>query len=676
MDGQCEECKPGFHGSFCYQECPINCKNNICNMQDGQCIEREALVTEPESQAGIYAGAGVGALIVIGIVIATVAIVLRRRKLQPNRKMSTHFDGDLETTLSQPSPNNKPDTKSQEVSEPASSLAENLSNEYINVGNVKQEEVVYSNMDMSNGVTIEEIRAMIPKKKENEDEEFKKEFKLLPWGAVHPHVEGSKPLNKVKNRFKTTFPYDHSRVILDKIGNDPNSSYINANYIDGIGDMKVYVACQGPRENTLDDFWRMVWQLNTGKIVMVTKLVEGGKIKCHQYWPEEGDSLKTKHFNIRLDRERTYAFYVLRDISVTQTKTKEVRQIHQFHFIAWPDHGTPNNLELVLFHRRVSSYRTNLTGQMVVHCSAGIGRTGTFIALDVLSKEEKKTGRVDISQYIRTMRKDRMNMIQTHEQYIALHELLVEAADLADTLIPNSRFHDALSEMSPAGKPTNQTKLRKEFEKLLTIVPKYDCNKYTAGMMKENKDKNRTMSNIAVDTFRAFLRSQPGGRTDYINAVILQHWLRHESETNDGNAVFVEKQRDINIIQGVDVADYLVSGVDNVRIFTINDWSFESLLPPSDSSLLQLLEQLDSRRRSDIEKPVVVMCLNGCTQSGLFCCLSNIRDQMKMDEEVDIFQTARQIQIRCPQALRNIEQFQYCYNFIGQYLDSTNVYIN
>ncbi|XP_069128367.1 receptor-type tyrosine-protein phosphatase U-like [Argopecten irradians] len=230
-------------------------------------------------------------------------------------------------------------------------------------------------------------------------------------------------------------------------------------------------------------------------------------------------SLKTKHFNIRLDRERTYAFYVLRDISVTQTKTKEVRQIHQFHFIAWPDHGTPNNLELVLFHRRVSSYRTNLTGQMVVHCSAGIGRTGTFIGLDVLSKEEKKTGRVDISQYIRTMRKDRMNMVQTHEQYIALHELLVEAADLADTLIPSSRFHDALSELSPAGKPTNQTK---EFEKLLTIVPKYDCNKYTAGMMKENKDKNRTMSNIAVDTFRAFLRSQPGGRTDYINAVILQ----------------------------------------------------------------------------------------------------------------------------------------------------------
>ncbi|XP_069128366.1 platelet endothelial aggregation receptor 1-like [Argopecten irradians] len=206
-NGLCEECKPGFHGILCYQECPINCKNNICNMQDGQCIEREALVTEPESQAGIYAGAGVGALIVIGIVIATVFIVLRRRTLQPKRKMSAHFDGDFETTLSQPSPNHSPDTKSQEVSEPALPLAENTSNEYINVGDVKQEEVVYTNM--SNGVTIEEIRAMIPKKKENEDEEFKKEFKLLPWGAVHPHVEGSKPLNKAKNRFKTTFPCMH-----------------------------------------------------------------------------------------------------------------------------------------------------------------------------------------------------------------------------------------------------------------------------------------------------------------------------------------------------------------------------------------------------------------------------------------------------------------------------------
>ncbi|XP_069125803.1 receptor-type tyrosine-protein phosphatase epsilon-like [Argopecten irradians] len=721
-DGNCTECVSGYYGRSCRQMCPPNCKNNVCNLQDGQCIEKKAITSEPENQAGTYAGAAVGALIVIAVIVVVVVFVIRRRRQIPNRKMNNNFDGDLETTLSLPPVKSKSANKSRAVSAP---VEVNKGNEYINVGDLKKEEVeqvVYCNMERPDGVSIEEIRAMIPQKMKNEEEEFKKEFKLLPWGAVYPHLEGSKPQNKAKNRFKTTFPYDHSRVILDTIGKDPNSDYINANYIDGIDDKKAYVASQGPRENTVDDFWRMVWQLNTGIIVMVTNLVEGGKVKCHQYWPEEGESPGTKHFNIRLDRERTYAFYVLREISLRLKKTKEERQIHHFHFTSWPDHGTPNNLELVLFHRHVTSFRTNLPGPMIVHCSAGLGRTGTFIGLDVLSKEEKKTGRVDISQYIRTMRKDRMNMVQTHEQYIALHELLIEAADLADTLIPSSQFPDTLSKMLPAGKPTNQTKLRKEFEKLLSIVPKYSSDNYTAGKMKENKDKNRTMSNIAVDTFRAYLRSQKTGRTDYINAVTLQshrsksgylltqfpladtvddfwamvtdyscenivvlgtpteHWLRDESEIKNDQEIYVEKLNTFDMISGVDIGDFLfktkISSGDTVRIFTIKDWTSESFLPPSDSSLLQLLEQLDSRRRSDTNKPVVVMCRNGCTQSGLFCCLSNIRDQMKMDEEVDIFQTARQIQIRCPQALRNIEQYQYSYKFIGQYLDSTNVYIN
>ncbi|XP_033737747.1 receptor-type tyrosine-protein phosphatase alpha-like [Pecten maximus] len=690
-------------------------------MQVGQCIETEALTSEPDSQVGTFAGVGVGAFILIAVVIVVSVVVLKRRKSKPAIKTNAHFNDDLETTLPLPPERQKPNSKGHASSGRSFPVADD-GNNYINVRDVKREEVVYSNTENAVGVSIDEIREMIPKKMENEGEEFENEFKLLPWGAVHPHLEATKSSNKAKNRFKTTFPYDHSRVVLDKIGNDPDSTYINANYIDSIDANNVYVACQGPKKNTVDDFWRMVWQLNTGKIVMVTHLVEGGNVKCHQYWPDEGDPLTTKHFNITLNQERTYAFYVLREISLSRKKTKEERQVHQFHFTAWPDHGTPNNLELVLFHRRVTSYTTHLSGQMIVHCSAGLGRTGTFIGLDALLKEERKFGRVDIPRYIMTMRKDRMNMVQTYEQYIALHELLVEAADLTDTLISSTEFPDTLSNILPTGKPTNQTKVRKEFEQLLTLIPNYDSSNYKAGMMAENRDKNRTMSNVAVETFRAFLRSQASGRTDYINAVMLQshrsksgylmtqfpladtiddfwtmvtdyncenivvlgkpteHWLRDDSETNSDREIYVKKQKDIEVIPDVDIVDYLVkrkiSSGDSVRIFTIKQWSPDALLPPSDLSLLQLLEQLDSRRRSDINKPVVVMCQNGCTQSGLFCCVSNAREQIKMDEEVDIFQTSRQIQIRRPQALRNIEQYQYCYKFIGQYLESTNVYIN
>ncbi|XP_021356828.1 receptor-type tyrosine-protein phosphatase epsilon-like isoform X2 [Mizuhopecten yessoensis] len=724
-NGQCSECDAGFHGNFCSQVCPTNCKNNICSMQDGQCIETEALPGTSESQVGTYAGAVVGVVVVIAFVIIVVIIVIRRRKLPTKEKTYQHaeYDDDLENTSSLPLA--KSGRKSHETSKPAMSVTNDKAIEYINVCDVgkKDEEVVYSNMDTSGGVSIDDIRAMIPKKMENEEEEFKKEFKELPWGAVHPHLVGAKASNKPKNRFKTTFPYDHSRVILDKIANDPDSTYINANYIDSIDACQAYVACQGPKPNTVDDFWRMVWQLNTGKIVMVTNLIEGGNVKCHQYWPDEGKSLSTKHFNISLDRERSYAFYVLREISVTHKKTKDERQVHQFHFTTWPDHGTPDTLDLVLFHRRVTSYRTHLTGQMVVHCSAGIGRTGTFIGLDALSKEEKKSGQVDIPRYIRKMREDRMNMVQTHEQYIAIHELLVETHDLTDTLISDTDFPVTLRKTLPPGKPTNQTKLRKEFENLQTLLPKYDSSCYRAGMMKENKSKNRTMSIKAVDMYRAYLRSQVGGRNDYINAVMLrshrsksgylmtqfplegtvddlwtmvidyncenivvlgtpkEHWLREESETNGAHEVYVKKQNALEVIPDVDVADYNITSKSSstdmtIRIFTMKEWSSDSLLPPSNSSLLLLLEQLDSRRRSDNTRPVVVMCQDGCTQSGLFCCISNVRDQMKMDDEVDIFQTSRQIQVRRPQALRHIEQYQYCYNFIGQYLDSTNIYIN
>ncbi|XP_060064898.1 receptor-type tyrosine-protein phosphatase alpha-like [Ylistrum balloti] len=525
---ECTECEPGFHGSLCNQTCPTNCKNNICIMQDGRCLEIEALTSDPDSQIGTHAGVGVGTAVLIIVVIVLVVVVLRRRKSQSKESTTSQFDDDSDIrTLSQPPKQQRLD--SHAVSQRQTPPANDDRIAYMNVGDVgNMEQVAYSNVKAMNGDSIEDIRAMIPKKMKNGQEVFKNEFKVLPWGAVHPHLEGAKPANKAKNRFKTTFPYDHSRVILNKIGNDPDSTYINANFIDSVDADNVYVACQGPKEKTVNDFWRMIWQLNTGKIVMVTNLVEGGHVKCYQYWPNEGSPLDTRHFNITLDRERTYAFYVIREISLSKKTTKEERQVHQFHFTAWPDHGTPNNIELVLFHRRVTSCVTHLTGQMVVHCSAGLGRTGTFIGLDALSKAERESGRVDILEYIRTMRKDRMNMIQTHEQYIALHELLVEAADLSNTLISRMKFPDALQNILPAGKPTNQTKLRIEFGKLQTLIPIYNSDSYTAGMMAKNKDKNRTMSNIAVDMFRAFLRSQGRGRTDYINAVLLQS---HRSKT-------------------------------------------------------------------------------------------------------------------------------------------------
>ncbi|XP_033737762.1 receptor-type tyrosine-protein phosphatase kappa-like [Pecten maximus] len=467
----------------------------------------------------------------------------------------------------------------------------------------------------------------------------------------------------------------------------------------------------------------MIWQVGSGKIVMLTNLMEGRKTKCHKYWPDEGHVFSTKTFDLKLDRERIYAFYVLRDISVMNKKSNQERQVHQFHFTTWPDHGTPDNLDLVLFHRRVMTYKTQLTGQIIVHCSAGIGRTGTFIGLDALLTHWKKTGQIDIPSYLTVMRNNRMDMVQTHKQYIALHELLIEGYNLQDTYISRTKFPAALETLFPKkATSVNNTKLVVEFEALQKCNPNFTSSSFTAAMRKENRDKNRDPNILAADMFRPFLQSQSSNRTDYINAVVIQsytskfgyimtqfpledtcddfwamvfdyscrnivvlgnlaeeYWLQDNPAKR--RAFSVKKIKELPTYAEVTINDYKVgnlrtSNATTVRIYSMPQWASDSLLPNSDSSLIQLLEQLDSRRRADDTLPVVVMCRNGCTQSGLYCCISNIRDQLKMDEEVDIFQAARQLKRRRPEALGNINQYQYCYNILGKYIESTDVYMN
>ncbi|XP_060078170.1 receptor-type tyrosine-protein phosphatase mu-like [Ylistrum balloti] len=742
-NGYCLACKTGYYGLDCKEECG-HCIDDSCDMINGSCICMEGwggkrcnvtVVSTPEEVDGVYVGAGVGGTAVIALVSVAIFIILKRKISPTTATDSSHCSNKTSDNL-ETNPDKQERGSFDEPAKDRSAKGELLldfrvSHEvtedecelvYMNLRDIRlDEEVVYSNSHVSL-VPVNELRTIIDSKMANDSEAFQEEFKTFQMGAIHPHEEGKKAVNRNKNRFKTTFPYDHSRVILERSNNDTDTTYINANYIDSIDTNKVYIASQGPKPNTLDDFWRMVWHVNSGKIVMLTNLIEGTKIKCHQYWPEEGEQLNTDTFELKLDRERIYAFYVLRDISIVNRKTKEERQVHQFHFTTWPDHGTPDTLELVLFHRRVTLYEAQLPGQMVVHCSAGIGRTGTFIALDALLASGRDTGHVDIPSYIRIMRKDRMNMIQTYEQYIALHEILVEGFNLQDTYISRWKFRAVLESLTSDSRPANFTKLNKEFEKLQNFNPNYTSSSFTSALLRENEDKNRDFDILAVDKFRAFLQSQQPNRADYINAVIIQshtsrfgylmtqfplkdtvddfwtmvfdyscdnivvigtlpddQWLPDKQLSVGGFVVQKLKERSTNydiVIADYQVANKLSTRQKTVQIFFMNQWSSDSLLPSSSSPLLLLLEQLDSRRRSDNTKPVVVMCRNGCTQSGLFCCISNVRDQMKMDDGVDVFQTARQLKQRRPEALIDMKQYEYCYNVLGQYLNSTDVYIN
>ncbi|XP_069128429.1 receptor-type tyrosine-protein phosphatase T-like [Argopecten irradians] len=763
-NGFCQDCKMGFHGELCSMECNNNCTE--CDQQNGECtgckptlygrqcdmtcghcssceFDSGFCVTScepgyqgdyckqkiPKQIAGPIAGAVVGVVVVGAVVIVTV-IFIRRRRLNAEKEESLtdigRSNGHQSKIYNEAKETDNFQGKCQaesiysNVTEPGE-LAEVDASVYVNTNIVNGKSDVYYNPGPV-GFPISTLKSLVEKKMENKAKAFEDEYKSIPSGDLHEHKIGMIDKNKTKNRFKTTFPYDHSRVILDTIGKDPHSDYINANYIDGVRKPAEYVATQGPRPATVKDFWRMIWQLKTSKIVMLTNLVEGGKPKCDKYWPNEGEPLDTPHFNIILDRERSYAFFVIRDLNVTEKTTKTVRQIHQFHYTTWPDHGTPDPNELVVFHRCVSNCEATLKGKMVVHCSAGIGRTGTFMALDALLKEGRETGRIDVKGYVNTMRKDRVNMVQTAGQYIAIHQLLIEAFDMPDTLIPKMKFHTELSALSNGG-PTNQTKLRKEYQLIRSTKPNYDETDYTAALLPSNKMKNRTLSVLAVDKFRTYLQSQATCRTDYINAVsvpsytsktgyivtqtpledtvvdlltmIMDHncqtlviikteaidWLPEEDEEKRIGDFKLHHKGMSSAITNVDVHEIGIENVESglstsVRVFHMTGWDRNTAVPQESSVLLQLLELIDSRRKSDDTKTTVVMCRDGYSQSGLFCCISNARDQMKCDEEVDIYQIVRQLLVRRPEFITNFDQYQYCYNIIKDYLDTTDVYVN
>ncbi|KAB7496168.1 Tyrosine-protein phosphatase non-receptor type 11 [Armadillidium nasatum] len=243
---------------------------------------------------------------------------------------------------------------------------------------------------------------------------------------LHSRKEGQKPENRNKNRYKNILPFDHTRVILkDADPGVPGSDYINANHITGEEDLgyegKRYIATQGCLPQTTNDFWWMVWQEETRVIVMTTKEVERGKNKCNKYWPDNDTTKEFGKIVVKNINESSNNDYILREFSVLNDE--EERKIYHYHFTAWPDHGVPSDPGCVLnFLHDVNRRQEDIpgAGPYVVHCSAGIGRTGTFIVIDMILDQIKRLGldcEIDIQRTIQMVRSQRSGMVQTEAQY-------------------------------------------------------------------------------------------------------------------------------------------------------------------------------------------------------------------------------------------------------------------
>ncbi|XP_052038855.1 receptor-type tyrosine-protein phosphatase eta [Apodemus sylvaticus] len=294
----------------------------------------------------------------------------------------------------------------------------------------KNNEVSFSQIKpkKSKLIRVENFEAYFKKQQADSNCGFAEEYEDLKLiGISLPKYTAEIAENRGKNRYNNVLPYDISRVKLS-VQTHSTDDYINANYMPGYHSKKDFIATQGPLPNTLKDFWRMVWEKNVYAIVMLTKCVEQGRTKCEEYWPSK-QAHDYGDITVAMTSEVVLPEWTIRDFVVKNMQNSESHPLRQFHFTSWPDHGVPDTTDLLInFRYLVRDYMKQIPPEspILVHCSAGVGRTGTFIAIDRLIYQIENENTVDVYGIVYDLRMHRPLMVQTEDQYVFLNQCVLD----------------------------------------------------------------------------------------------------------------------------------------------------------------------------------------------------------------------------------------------------------
>ncbi|XP_035996946.1 receptor-type tyrosine-protein phosphatase S isoform X12 [Fundulus heteroclitus] len=574
-------------------------------------------------------------------------------------------------------------------------------------------------------IPISELAEHTELLKANDNLKLSQEYESIDPGQQFTWEHSNLEVNKPKNRYANVIAYDHSRVILAPIEGITGSDYINANYIDGYRKQNAYIATQGPLPETFGDFWRMVWEQRTATVVMMTRLEEKSRIKCDQYWPSRGTETYGMTQVTLLDTIELATFCV-RTFSLHKNGSSEKREVRQFQFTAWPDHGVPEYpTPFLAFLRRVKTCNPPDAGPIIAHCSAGVGRTGCFIVIDAMLERIKHEKTVDIYGHVTLMRSQRNYMVQTEDQYSFIHDALLEAVACGNTEVAARSLYSYIQKLAQVESGEHVTGMELEFKRLANS--KAHTSRFISANLPCNKFKNRLVNIMPYETTRVCLQPIRGLEgSDYINASFIDGYRQQRAyiatqgplaettedfwrmlwENNSTIVVMLTKLREMGrekchqywpaersaryqyfvvdpmaeynmpqyILREFKVTDARDGQSRTVRQFQFTDWP-EQGVPKSGEGFIDFIGQVHkTKEQFGQDGPISVHCSAGVGRTGVFITLSIVLERMRYEGVVDIFQTVKMLRTQRPAMVQTEDEYQFCYHAALEYLGSFDHY--
>uniref|UniRef100_A0A3B3ZVI9 Receptor-type tyrosine-protein phosphatase S n=1 Tax=Periophthalmus magnuspinnatus TaxID=409849 RepID=A0A3B3ZVI9_9GOBI len=567
-------------------------------------------------------------------------------------------------------------------------------------------------------IPVMDLADHLERLKANDNLKFSQEYESIDPGQQFTWEHSNLEVNKPKNRYANVIAYDHSRVLLSAIDGIHGSDYINANYIDGYRKQNAYIATQGPLPETFGEFWRMIWEQRSAIVVMMTKLEERSRVKCDQYWPTRGTETYGLIQVTLLDTVEL-ATYCVRTFTLFKNGSSEKREVRQFQFTAWPDHGVPEHpTPFLAFLRRVKACNPPDAGPMAVHCSAGVGRTGCFIVIDAMLERIKHEKTADIYGHVTLMRAQRNYMVQTEDP-------LLEAVNCGTTEVPARNLYAYIQKLTQIEGGENVTGMELEFKRLANT--KAHTSRFISANLPCNKFKNRLVNIMPYESTRVCLQPIRGVEgSDYINASFIDGYRQQKAyiatqgplaettedfwrmlwEHNSTIVVMLTKLREMGrekchqywpaersaryqyfvvdpmaeynmpqyILREFKVTDARDGQSRTVRQFQFTDWP-EQGVPKSGEGFIDFIGQVHkTKEQFGQDGPISVHCSAGVGRTGVFITLSIVLERMRYEGVVDIFQTVKMLRTQRPAMVQTEDQYQFCYRAGLEYLGSFDHY--